>query len=207
MRLIEIFLAWLERVTGERNVTPEGGENRSVTTPNDGVRGPTSTVDVSRDVPDIVVVPSMPDRLSAHFTLTEATVSQTALRCGIDNTPPDHVVRNMIYAATHFERVRAVLGHPIHVSSWYRCPELNAAVGGSETSSHMDGYSIDFTCPGFGPPLVICKALEQHAVMDDIDQLIHEYGGWVHVSFDLRKRREKLTFSRRFGKRVGLVAV
>jgi zinc D-Ala-D-Ala carboxypeptidase len=41
------------------------------------------------------------------------------------------------------EPVRAALG-PLIVHSGYRCPALNAAIGGSPTSQHMRGEAVDF---------------------------------------------------------------
>ena len=35
------------------------------------------------------------EQLSEHFRLAEFVVSQTAIRHGIDNTPPDDVVGNL----------------------------------------------------------------------------------------------------------------
>ena len=55
--------------------------------------------------------------------------------------------------------VSACLGHDLDISSGYRCPELNSAVGGSPTSQHCMGLAADFTCEDFGSPLEIAQAL------------------------------------------------
>jgi zinc D-Ala-D-Ala carboxypeptidase len=91
-------------------------------------------------------------KLSEHFTLEEATHSDTAIRQGINNQPNDKQLENMKIAAEGMEKVRAALGKPISVNSWLRLPEVNVAVGGSKVSSHMDGWAIDFTS-SFGNPL------------------------------------------------------
>ena len=52
---------------------------------------------------------------------------------------------------------------PVVISSGYRCPELNAAVGGSKTSQHMKAQAIDFTCPGFGDPSEDRRETDAHA--------------------------------------------
>ena len=49
---------------------------------------------------------------------------------------------------------------PVLISSGYRSPKLNKAIGGSSTSAHMSGLAADFSCPGFGTPLAICKELQ-----------------------------------------------
>ena len=115
--------------------------------------------------------------LSPHFTLAELTASQTAVRLGIDNTAPPHVVGNLARLAGALERVRAALGSPVHINSGYRSPQLNAHIGGSKTSAHMDGRAADFVCPGFGSPRAVCQELILAGV--PFDKLIYE-GTWVH---------------------------
>lgn len=129
--------------------------------------------------------------LSEHFTLEEATFSDTAVRQGIDNQPSAKQFANMTIAAEGMEKVRALLGKSIHINSWLRLPELNVAVGGSKVSSHMDGWAIDFTCAGFGDPYAVCKAIEASDIK--FDQMIHEYGRWTHISFAPEMRQQKLT--------------
>jgi hypothetical protein len=129
--------------------------------------------------------------LSEHFTLEEATFSDTAIRQGIDNQPDDKQLENMKIAAEHLEKVRALLGKGINVNSWLRLPVLNVAVGGSKISSHMDGWAIDMTCAGFGNPYAVCKEIESSGIK--FDQMIHEYGRWTHISFAPAMRQQKLT--------------
>lgn len=122
--------------------------------------------------------------LTPHFALSEFTDSQTAARKGLNNVPaygtPE--LANLERTAQVMEEVRTILGDkPILISSGYRSPAVNSAVGGSRTSAHMSGLAVDFTCPGFGTPLQICKALEPHMRKLGIDQLIHEYNQWVHL--------------------------
>lgn len=128
-------------------------------------------------------------QLTEHFSLEELTA--TAHR-GIDNTAPAPIVPHLKMLAEGLERVRALLGHPIHVNSGYRCPDLNTEVGGSKTSAHMKGYAGDFICPAFGSPLEICKTIVHSEL--EFDQIIQE-GTWVHLSFDPANRRSILTKS------------
>ena len=132
--------------------------------------------------------------LSRHFTLGELTVSQWAARRGVSNVPPPVELGNLRVTAAAMEEVRRVLGHkPILVSSGYRSPAVNRAVGGARKSAHLSGWAIDFTCPGFGSDLVVCRAIEASDVR--YDQLILEYPphGWVHISFAPPLRRQELT--------------
>jgi hypothetical protein len=128
--------------------------------------------------------------LSPHFTLEEATFSQTAARKGITNMPDDDTVKNMKIAADKMEEVRATLGVPVHVNSWYRSPELNAAVGGSTKSAHTTGFAIDFIAPQYGSPQDVCKAIVKAGI--GFDQIIFE-GTWVHISFAPTQRNKVLT--------------
>ena len=129
--------------------------------------------------------------LSANFTLEELTRSETALRKGLDNTPDAETVANLTELASGMEQVRALLGHPIHINSAYRGPKVNAAVGGSKNSAHMRGYAADFTCADYGDVSAICRAIMDSTI--SYDQLIHEFGAWVHISFDPQMRRMNLT--------------
>jgi hypothetical protein len=120
--------------------------------------------------------------LTPHFTLEEFTDSQTAARQGIPNMPSGQERKNVQRTAEVMEKVRDVLNnHPILISSGYRSPAVNAAIGGSKSSAHMSGLAVDFSCPDFGTPLEICKELQPHMKKLGIDQLIHEYGTWVHL--------------------------
>ncbi len=132
-------------------------------------------------------------KLSEHFTLEEATHSDTAIRQGINNQPDAKQLENMKIAAEGMEKVRAALGKPISVNSWLRLPEVNVAVGGSKVSSHMDGWAIDFVS-SYGNPLAVCKAIEAAGIK--FDQMIHEYGRWTHISFAPEMRGQKLTIFR-----------
>lgn len=129
--------------------------------------------------------------LSEHFTLEEATYSETAIRKGIPNQPDEKQLENMKLAAAQLEAVRALLGKPMHINSWIRLPEVNVAVGGSKVSSHMDGWAIDFTSAGFGTPYEVCKAIQASGIK--FDQMIHEFAHWTHISFAPEMRGQVLT--------------
>lgn len=144
-------------------------------------------------------------KLTEHFYLDEFLISETAERFGIDNTPNKEQLANILATATDMERVREALGNRIiTVSSGFRSERLNRAVNGSKTSYHMEGLAVDFVCRSFGTPLQICHALAGSALM--FDQLIHEYGRWVHIGFPRKGepyRRQLLTIDSS-GVRVGL---
>lgn len=127
--------------------------------------------------------------LSEHFTLEEATYSETAIRLGINNQPSEAQLANMKIAAEGMEQVRALTG-ALRVNSWLRLPEVNVAVGGSKVSSHMDGWAIDCSSSKLSP-YEICKLVEGSGIK--FDQMIHEFGRWMHISFAPEMRMQKLT--------------
>jgi zinc D-Ala-D-Ala carboxypeptidase len=133
-------------------------------------------------------------QLTEHFTLEEFTDSQTAARRGIDNVPSTKELKNLHRTAETMEKVRDILNnHPILISSGYRNHWVNSAVGGSKNSAHTHGLAVDFSCPDFGTPLDICKELEPHMKELGVDQLIHEYGAWVHIGLRDAPRHQTLT--------------
>ena len=138
-------------------------------------------------------------RLTPNFTLEEFTSSQTAARRGVDNIPADgsDEMKGLLRTAKVMERVREILGHPVLISSGYRSPWLNSAIGGARDSAHTHGLAADFICPGFGAPLRICQALELHMRELGIDQLIHEFATWCHLGLRDQPRHQALTIDRR----------
>lgn len=120
-------------------------------------------------------------QLTPNFHLSEFTTSQTAARRGIDNTPTPQVLENLQYTAEQLELVRTLLTAPLLISSGYRSPELNRAVGGAMSSQHQLGEAADFTAPRFGTPHQIVEAIKNSDV--DFDQVILEFDRWVHISF------------------------
>jgi hypothetical protein len=127
--------------------------------------------------------------LSEHFTLEEATYSDTAIRQGIDNQPSSLQLENMKVAAAKLEQLRAVTG-PLKINSWLRLPAVNVAVGGSKVSSHMDGWAIDVSSSKL-TPYQLCQEVKKAGIK--FDQMIHEFGRWMHISFDPAMRQQELT--------------
>ena len=128
--------------------------------------------------------------LSKNFTLEEATFSQTAARLGLSNQPDARQLDNMKRAAAQLENIRALVG-PLKVSSWLRQPAVNAAIPGSSgKSSHMDGWAIDVKSAQYSP-IELCRIVVNSGVK--FDQVIHEYGAWMHISFAPEMRQQTLT--------------
>ena len=144
-------------------------------------------------------------KLSKNFTLNEYTRSMTATRLGIDNVPTS---LHMRYAKALFENVvQPVRDHfgITRISSGYRSPELNEAIGGSLRSQHSKGQAVDFECDG-QDNLEVCKWIRDNL---DYDQVISEFyehldptSGWIHVSYvsPEENRNRPLTAQRVDGK-------
>ena len=125
--------------------------------------------------------------ISKHISYKEGTNSTTAIRRGIDNTPNDEQLSNMeLIAEKVFEPLRKWVGGPIKINSFFRCPDLNKAIGGSRKSQHCQGQAIDID----DTYKVVANSDMYSYIKNnlDFDQLIWEFGdddnpNWVHVSY------------------------
>ena len=127
------------------------------------------------------------ERISEHVSYKEGTRSVTALRLGIDNTPDQYQLTNMqVIAENIFEPLRKWVRGPIKINSFLRVPDLNKAIGGSESSQHCQGRAIDIDDSyGHKTNAEMFEYIKKHL---DFDQMIWEFGDdnnpdWVHVSY------------------------
>ena len=129
-------------------------------------------------------------KLSEHFDLNEFTRSATADRLHIDNTIPDELIPNLKNLCEQvLEPLRQHFGTPVVISSGYRCPALNKAVGGVPNSQHLTGEAADIVLPKLADAF--------YWLIDNVpfDQLGFESKGttkWIHVSckMDLSQNRQ-----------------
>ncbi|MGH8381986.1 D-Ala-D-Ala carboxypeptidase family metallohydrolase [Pseudomonas sp.] len=141
--------------------------------------------------------------LSEHFTLAEMTISESAARLNIDNTPSAETLINLRRLCTFLEQVRLLIDKPVLVSSGYRSVELNRAIGGSLKSAHVQGLAADINAPGMAP-LALAQRVADSPLM--FDQLILEYDQWVHLGLAATpERRQLLTIRKGTGYLSGLV--
>lgn len=122
----------------------------------------------------------MIDQISPHFSWLDVNRSETAEREGIDNALPHELEDNVISQALVLEGVRAVLGVPLVVTSWFRSPALNKRVGGKETSAHLLGLATDVVPMGMDIEHAY-QLIQTSPIMDDIDQLILEHDKYGHI--------------------------
>lgn len=123
----------------------------------------------------------MPDeQLTPHFALSEFLKSEYASRHGIDMTPSEQIKGELLALCEHIlEPLRIHLGKPVIVTSGYRPPALNAAIGGARDSRHQYGRAADIHVPGM-TPLQVCQTI--YALKLPFEQLIHEFAAWCHVA-------------------------
>jgi zinc D-Ala-D-Ala carboxypeptidase len=131
-------------------------------------------------------------RVGKSFWISEFIRSQNATRRGLNNTPDEAARLNILRVlGPGLQRVRDALGVPVQITSGYRSPTVNAAVGGARSSQHVLGLAADFVAPQFGLPWAICKYLRDRPLEIGFDQLIFE-GSWVHISFVERGARAEV---------------
>ena len=110
------------------------------------------------------------------------------MRLGIENEPEEWQVENLRDISENvFQKIRDYFGVPVAVSSGFRSPELNEAIGGSTKSQHCKGFALDLDADVFGR---ITNAEIFQFVKDNLefDQMIWEFGtdeepDWVHISY------------------------
>lgn len=136
-------------------------------------------------------------KISEHFDLDEFTRSDYAIRNGIDNTPSNEVIENIkMLSLSTLEPLRDIVKRPIHILSGYRCEELNKGIGGASNSQHIEGKAVD----------IVVSQMSTDELFDlaskyvDYDQIIHEFGRWVHISNSEPQRRMKLWATKENGK-------
>ena len=139
-------------------------------------------------------------RLSKNFTLKELTRSNTALRLGIDNEPSKEGIYKLTLLATEVLQVlRDRLG-ALRITSGYRSPELNKAIGGSTKSQHCKYEAVDlqYFKRGKMDNIKIYQALKELGL--PFDQVILEFGdatqyidpenpAWIHLSYTINDNR------------------
>lgn len=140
-----------------------------------------------------------------HFTFQEFERSDTASRLKIDNGMPEIAEAHVVELVDKLlDPLREAWGGPLIVTSGYRCPELNRAVGGSETSAHTAGWAADLVPDGDDPRGVqglVDFAIEWLTATGlPYDQLIDERSGgsrWLHVgvrNLEGGQRRQTLVY-------------
>ena len=128
-----------------------------------------------------------------HFTIDELTRSNTAAQLGIDNHPSPEAVANLYYLAEKvLDPLREMYGHPVRVTSGYRCAALNKAVGGAGNSFHLVGCAADIDNGSREENRRIFDLIKGNLPFTELGW---EGGGrWVHVAIQKGREQEKEVF-------------
>ena len=133
------------------------------------------------------------DGFHPDFSLKRLCHSDTAQREGICNEAPPHLVGNLARLSQLLGAIQGLLDARLSINSGFRCDLLNERVGGVPGSQHCEGLAADISCKDL--PAHELAHIIAHSRLD-FDQLILEYGRWVHVSTTVDgqgPRRELLT--------------
>jgi hypothetical protein len=148
-------------------------------------------------------------QLTSNFSLKELTVSETATRKGLDNTPNEAITANLkTLAETILQPLREHYGKSVKVNSGYRSPDVNASVGGSKTSDHCKGQAADIEIAGIAngdlANYIASNFKFTQVILEFYTQGIPD-SGWVHVSYDANDLKcQTLTAIKKDGKTVYL---
>ena len=150
-------------------------------------------------------------QLTEHFNLEELTYSSTAKQKGLKNEPNESQIENLKLLAQYvLEPIREKIGCPLFISSGYRSEKLNALVGGSKTSQHLQGSAADIQI--FDKKLtntdlfnIIVSMVKNNEIQ--VGQVIWEFGetepNWIHISLPTsRHRNEVLRASQVYDKHI-----
>ena len=123
-------------------------------------------------------------QITEHFTVEEFERSSTADRLGIDNRVPAVLFPNLrTLCEVVLEPLRAFAGKPIVISSGYRCPTLNRAVGGVSQSQHLRGEAADLHLPSIAEGRTWFRWLMDNTTFDQLIRERNPQGTcWIHVS-------------------------
>lgn len=122
--------------------------------------------------------------MSRYFKLEEFLTSSTARQRSIENMPSFEVVEHLKELALFLDGMRAAWGSGINITSGFRCPKLNAAVGGVYNSLHLSGYACDMQ-PSNGKFEEFKKFVVNYLKDKNFDECIIERNSkgtkWIHL--------------------------
>lgn len=109
---------------------------------------------------------------------------------------PDNVLENVKELAENLQKVRSLLGQPIHINSGYRSPAHNASIGGVRNSQHLQGKAADITMKNFTAKdlAVIIERLINTGELKEGG--VGLYNGFVH--YDIRGERRRWNESSKY---------
>jgi hypothetical protein len=154
----------------------------------------TSVKDLSQDKSGFGMINSHDLKLTNNFYLKEFIISQEAERHGYRNEPNEKQIENLrLLCVNVLQPMREIIEVPIFINSGFRSFDVNAAVGGKFNSQHLEGKAADFVVPSLNLVDVFNIILQKLS----FDQLIYEFGKWIHVSFNCELNRKDVMISKK----------
>jgi hypothetical protein len=130
-------------------------------------------------------------QITKNFSLREMIHSDIAAREGIENVPNEKQLAALTALCENvLQPLRDKLGVPVRVSSGFRCRALNShkEVRGAPNSQHLRGEAADIHAKGYTANelfhLILLSGIE-------FDQVIEEFGEWVHISYTTRRKNRQ----------------
>ena len=131
-----------------------------------------------------------------YFSYSEFFSSDVAEKHQVKNIPDDAQLSQVLgnikaLVLNVLDPLRAMIAHPIIITSGYRCQRVNELVGGSKTSQHLLGKAADFHVQGYTPQQmdVVYRTIQMYY---DFDQLIfYPSKNIIHVSWNGDKNRQE----------------
>jgi hypothetical protein len=141
------------------------------------------TVPVVPTGPDLRPGRTEVDRPGKHWTWAELSVSDAARQLGLDNTPTPEARANLRWMCAHvLDPLRERYGSQVRVTSAYRSPAVNKAVGGVANSRHVEGLAVDLVLPQ-KYRLTTAQNLRARGLK------VLEYAGHLHIAWAVDRPR------------------
>jgi len=125
-----------------------------------------------------------------NFSPEEFLHSDTAKKLGIKNEPNQNQLIAGMVLADKMQEFRDVIEKSFKINSGFRCPELNAAVGGAPNSLHQQFLACDFNIAGLEPHEAV---LAIKATKISVDKVFVERG-CVHLQINLNPTKNRNFF-------------
>ena len=128
--------------------------------------------------------------LTPHFTIEELAGTSNEKYKKLNLLKAQDSMGKMYMLAGFAERVREIVGKPLIITSGYRCPELNSAIGGAITSQHIFAEAIDIVVKGMSVQDVFNRIVTSDLKYNQIIIERNKSGSqWVHVSIGAYKQK------------------